>query len=47
MTNPTARAAVRALADAGLLVEVGERKWRRLYVARPVLEALKTPLEDM
>ena len=47
VTNPTARAAVLALADAGLLEEVGERKWRRLYVARPVLEALKNPLEEM
>jgi hypothetical protein len=26
--------------EVELLEEVGERKWRRLYVARPVLEAL-------
>jgi Fic family protein len=47
VTNPTARTAVAALVSAGLLEEVGERKWRRLYVARPVLDVLKAPMEDM
>lgn len=47
VTNPTARTAVLTLVEAGLLDEVGDRKWRRLYVAKPVLEALKTPLETM
>jgi Fic family protein len=47
VTNPTARTAVLTLVEAGLLDEVGDRKWRRLYVATPVLEALKTPLETM
>ena len=47
VTNPTARTAVVALVAAGLLEEVGERKWRRLYVARPVLNVLKAPMEDM
>jgi len=47
VTNPTARTAVLTLVEAGLLEEVGDRKWRRLYVAKPVLEALKTPLETM
>jgi Fic family protein len=47
VTNPTARTAVLTLVEAGLLDEVGDRKWRRLYVAKPVLEALKTPLEAM
>ena len=47
VTNPTARTAVQALVAAGLLEEVGERKWRRLYVARPVLEVLKAPMEEM
>jgi len=47
VSNPTARTAVSAMVDAGLLAEVGERKWRRLYVARPVLDVLRTPLETM
>ena len=46
VSNPTARTAVLALVKAGLLEEAGDRKWRRLYVARPVLEALRTPIED-
>ena len=47
VSNPTARTAVRALVEAGLLEESGERRWRRLYVARPVLDALRSPLENM
>jgi Fic family protein len=47
VTNPTARTAVLALVEVGLLEEVGGRKWRRLYVARPVLDALMTPLEEL
>jgi len=45
VTNPTARAAVQRLVEVGLLEEVGKRKWRRLYVARPVMEALRAPFE--
>jgi Fic family protein len=44
VTNPTARAAIKSMVEAGLLAEVGERQWRRLYVARPVLDALQTRL---
>jgi Fic family protein len=47
VTNPTARAAVNTLMAAGLLEEVGERAWRRLYVARPVLDALKAPIGEL
>jgi Fic family protein len=47
VTNPTARAAVNTLVAAGLLEEVGERSWRRLYVARPVLDVLRAPMEGM
>jgi len=47
VTNPTARTAVLTLVEAGLLAKVGDRRWRRLYVARPVLEALETPLETL
>lgn len=32
---------------AGLLDESGERKWRRLYFARPVLDILKMPMEGV
>ena len=47
MSNPTARAAVKALVAAGLLEEVGERRWRRLYVARPVLDILEAPMPEL
>jgi Fic family protein len=47
VTNPTARAAVQSLVAAGLLEEIGDRKWRRLYAARPVLEVLTAPLNDL
>jgi len=47
VTNPTARAAVQRLVEVGLLEEVGDRKWRRLYVARPVMDALRTPLDAL
>jgi Fic family protein len=47
VTNPTARTAVLALVEAGLLREVGERQWRRLYVAQPVLDALRIPSDTM
>ncbi|HEY5112796.1 MAG TPA: Fic family protein [Coriobacteriia bacterium] len=47
VSNPTARTAVHTLVKAGLLEEVGERTWRRLYVARPVLEALTAPIDDL
>jgi Fic family protein len=46
VTNPTARSAMQRLADVGLLEEVGDRKWRRLYVARPVMEVLQAPMEE-
>ncbi|MGD0998271.1 MAG: Fic family protein [Thermoleophilia bacterium] len=47
VSNPTARAAVKALVAAGLLEEVGERRWRRLYVARPVLDILEAPMPEL
>jgi Fic family protein len=45
VTNPTARTAVQRLVEVGLLEEVGGRKWRRLYVARAVMDALRAPME--
>jgi Fic family protein len=47
VTNPTARTAIKALVKAGLLEESGERKWRKLYFARPVLDILRTPMEGI
>ena len=47
VSNPTARTAVQALVAAGLLHEVGDRRWRRLYVARPVLDVLEAPMSEL
>ena len=47
VTNPTARRAVRELLTRGLLEEYGEKRWPRVYLARPVLEAVLHPLEDL
>ena len=47
VTNPTARRAVRELEAKGLLVEYGEKRWPRVYLARPVLDAVLHPLEDL
>jgi Fic family protein len=41
VSYPTARTAVLALAQAGLLAVLGEGAWRRVYVARPILEILE------
>ncbi len=42
VTPPTARAAVKALRDTGLLTELADSRWRRVYVARPILEAIES-----
>ena len=47
VSNPTARTAVNALVAAGLLQEVGDRPWRRLYVARPVLDVLSALTKEL
>ena len=47
VTNPTARRAVRELAAKGLLEEYGEKHWPRVYLARPVLDAVLHPVEDL
>jgi Fic family protein len=41
VSNPTARQAVRALIDAGVLEEITGRSWGRLYLARPILRAIQ------
>ena len=40
VSDPTARAAIGALIDVGILTQWTERSWRRLYVSSPVLEIL-------
>jgi Fic family protein len=40
VSDPTARAAISALTEAGILSEYEERSWRRLYVSKPILEIL-------
>lgn len=47
VTNPTARTATQRLVDVGLVEEAGDRKWRRFYVARRIMEVLQAPMEDI
>jgi len=47
VTNPTARRAVRELEAAGMLQEWDEKRWPRVYLARPVLDAVLHPVEDL
>lgn len=41
VSYPTARQVVAYLQTEGLLEEITGRAWRRLYVARPILEAFE------
>lgn len=41
VSNPTARTAVARLQEDGLLEEITGRSWGRLYLARPILEAIE------
>ncbi len=43
VSNPTARQAVMLLQKKGLLEETTGRTWGRLYLARPILQALEYP----
>lgn len=45
VSNPTARQAVRVLEQKGLLEEITGRPWGRLYLARPILDAIESPSE--
>ena len=47
VSNPTARQAVRALVDAGVLEEITGRSWGRLYLARPILRAIQRGEETL
>jgi Fic family protein len=42
VSEPTARQAISFLQAEGLLSEVSGRKWRRIYLARPILEAIES-----
>jgi len=41
VSNPTAREAVRLLEQKGVLEEITGRAWARLYLARPILQAIE------
>ncbi len=41
VSKPTARQVIALLQQEGLLEEVSGRKWRRVYLARPILEAIE------
>jgi Fic family protein len=47
VTNPTARRAVRELEARGLLEEWDERRWPRVYLARPILDVVMHPVEEL
>jgi Fic family protein len=41
VSNPTARNAVAILQREGVLEEITGRSWGKLYLARPILEAIE------
>lgn len=41
VSDPTARQAIGVLQEAGLVSEVTGRRWGRVYLARPILEAIE------
>lgn len=43
VSAPTARQAIGVIQREGLLEEIPGRSWRRLYLARPILEAIESP----
>lgn len=47
VSNGTARKAVRELQEWGMLEELAARRWPRAYIARPILDAMQAPLEDL
>ena len=47
VSTPTAKRAIDKLLDAGVLETVGERAWRRVYVAPEILRAIESPLENL
>jgi hypothetical protein len=47
VSNATARHAVHELTSRGILEEYAEKRWPRVYLARPVLDAVLHPLEEL
>ena len=47
VSTPTAKRAMDKLLAEDVLEDLGERAWRRVYVAPEILRAIETPLEDM
>ena len=47
VANGTARHAVHELTSRGILEEYAEKRWPRVYLARPVLDAVLHPLEEL
>ena len=41
VSDPTARQAIGVLQEAGLVSEVTGRRWGRVYLAQPILEAIE------
>jgi Fic family protein len=47
VSTPTAKRAMDKLLAEGVLEDLGERAWRRVYVAPEIMRAIESPLEDM
>jgi len=47
VSTPTAKRAMDKLLDAKILEDMGERAWRRVFVAPEIMRAIETPLEEM
>lgn len=47
VSTPTAKRAMDKLLDAKVLEDMGERAWRRVFVAPEIMRAIETPLEGM
>jgi len=47
VSTPTAKRAMDKLLDAQILEDMGERAWRRVFVAPEIMRAIETPLEKM
>ncbi|MBI4597017.1 MAG: Fic family protein [Candidatus Omnitrophica bacterium] len=46
VSNPTARQAVMLLQQKGMVEEITGRAWGRLYLARPILRVLESPMKQ-
>ena len=47
VTTPTAKRAMDKLVEAGILEDMGDRAWRRVFVAPRIMRAIEIPLEAM